>query len=98
VWKGLAGRILVETHGFDQSQPGIVADADHPMPVTGRSNTAQDAAQQTGVEHLGQELVADAAKTFGDESGIRQDAGGGVQLDVAMRSEQRVEGGAQSRS
>jgi hypothetical protein len=91
-WRqGLAGRLLVETHGVDQLQPGVFADADHPVAVTRPvEGGAQDGAQQTGVEHLGQELVADAAEGFGDEAGIRQDAGVGVQLGVAMRSRQPV--------
>jgi len=60
-------------------EPGVFADADYPVPVARPvEQRAQDATQQTGIEHAGEQRVADAVQTFGDEAGIRQDAGCGV--------------------
>ena len=49
---------------------------------------AQRGAQQVAIEHLGQDLVPDAAQAFGDEAGIGQDARRRVQIRMPVRRAQ----------
>jgi hypothetical protein len=85
-WRqGSAGRHPHRNAGLSISCSQPLTDADHPVAVAGSvEGLAQDGAQQAGVEHLGQQRVAETVKGFGDEAGIRQDAGYRVQLAVAI--------------